>query len=232
MKFIKTMMCVSLSSLAITSSFAQSVFEGPFVQGALGYTSVSTKFNETVSLPNNSYNPQNFSADDLSVLTGNVGVGYTFVVAPKYLVGVSIDYMPITSGSAKSQISFPNLPGNLVPNTIPGSYQMKNPLNISLMPGYEISSTQEIYAKVAYTTATVIYSDSITAATSTQMSGYTLGLGYKQALQNKLYVFAEGLYTKFQDQSTSITGPIGASSASLSVGSSGYTFLVGGGYKF
>jgi len=222
----------ALGTLMVSQSFAQSVFEGPFVQGALGYTNVSPKFNETLTVGQQTASPQNINADNLSVLTGNVGAGYNFLLAPKFLLGVSVDFMPIASGSAKTTVSFPKLPDVVLPSSIPGSYQMKNPYNISIIPGYELSKAQVIYGKVSYTGATVIYSDSVTPATSANMSGYTLGLGYKQALENQLYVFAEGLYTKFQDQTVSMTGPAGITNFNLTAGASGYTLLVGVGYRF
>jgi len=222
----------ALSSLVFGNSFAQSVFEGPFVQGAVGYTNVSPTFKETLTVGSQTASPQNINADNLSVLTGNVGAGYNFLLAPKFLLGVSVDFMPIASGSAKTTVAFPNSFGVVLPSSIPGSYQMKNPYNISIIPGYELSKAQVIYGKVSYTGATVIYSDSVTPATSANMSGYTLGLGYKQALENQLYVFAEGLYTKFQDQTVSMTGPAGITNFNLTAGASGYTLLVGVGYRF
>ena len=228
----RTLIVAALGSLACGNCFAQSAFEGPFVQGALGYTNVSPKFNETLTVGSQTASPQNINADNLSVLTGNVGGGYNFLIAPKFLLGVSVDFMPIASGSAKTSISFPNSFGVVLPSSIPGSYQMKNPYNISIIPGYELSKDQVIYGKVSYTGATVIYSDAVTPATSANMTGYTLGLGYKQALENKLYVFAEGLYTKFQDQTVSMTGPAGISNFTLTAGASGYTLLVGAGYRF
>jgi opacity protein-like surface antigen len=221
----------ALGALTVSQSFAQSVFEGPFVQGALGYTNVSPKFNETLTVGQQTASPQNINADNLSVLTGNVGAGYNFLIAPKFLLGVSVDFMPIASGSAKTTVSFPNSFG-ILPSSIPGSYQMKNPYNISIIPGYELSKAQVIYGKVSYTGATVIYSDSVTPATSANMTGYTLGVGYKQALENQLYVFAEGLYTKFQDQTVSMAGPAGITNFNLTAGASGYTLLVGVGYRF
>ena len=228
----RTLIVAALGSLACGNCFAQSAFEGPFVQGALGYTNVSPKFNETLTVGSQTASPQNVNADNLSVLTGNVGGGYNFLIAPKFLLGVSIDFMPIASGSAKTSISFPNSFEVVLPSSIPGSYQMKNPYNISIIPGYELSKDQVIYGKVSYTGATVIYSDAVTPATSANMTGYTLGLGYKQALEYKLYVFAEGLYTKFQDQTVSMTGPTGISNFTLTAGASGYTLLVGAGYRF
>lgn len=221
----------ALSSLTFGNSFAQSKFEGPFTQGAIGYTNVSPTFDETLTLPNQTRHPQNISAENLSVFTGNIGAGYSFRVAPQWLLAVSFDYMPTASGSAKTNVSFPNLSGL---NGLNGSYQMKNPYNFSVIPGYELSMNQVLYGKVAYTGATVVYSDSVIPATEVKMSGYTLGLGYKQALQNQLYVFAEGLYTKFEDKTASTNGAYsgGLLNSSLTAGASGFTILVGAGYRF
>ena len=222
---------LSLSIATTTSVYAQSKFEGPFVQGALGYTNVSPTFDETLTLPNQTRHPQNISAENLSVFTGNIGAGYSFRVAPQWLLAVSFDYMPTASGSAKTNVSFPNVSGL---SGLNGSYQMKNPYNFSVIPGYELSMNQVLYGKVAYTGATVVYSDSVIPATEVKMSGYTLGLGYKQALQNQLYVFAEGLYTKFEDKTASTNGAYsgGLLNSSLTAGASGFSVLVGAGYRF
>jgi opacity protein-like surface antigen len=228
MKFTQKLLVAALTVGGVAHVSAQSKFEGPFVQGAVGYTNVSSTFNETVTVGAQTSSPENFSANNLSVLTGNIGAGYNFRVAPQWLIGVSVDYMPTASGSASTNISFAKFP-NL---GVTGSYQMKNPYNLSVMPGYELSANQLVYGKVAYTGASVVYSDANIAATSTNMTGYTLGVGYKQALENQFYVFAEGLYTKFQDQTASVSGPAGISNLSLTVGASGYTFLVGAGYRF
>lgn len=228
MKFTQKLLVAALTVGGVAHVSAQSKFEGPFVQGAVGYTNVSSKFNETVTVGAQTRTPENFAADNLSVLTGNIGAGYNFRIAPQWLIGFSVDYMPTASGSANTKITFAQVPQL----GVTGSYQMKNPYNLSVMPGYEISPNQLVYGKVAYTGASVVYSDANIAATSTNMTGYTLGVGYKQALENQFYVFAEGLYTKFQDQTASVSGPAGISNLSLTVGASGYTFLVGAGYRF
>ncbi len=60
------------------------MFEGPLVQGAVGYTNVSPTYNETLTVGSQTVSPQNINADNLSVLTGNVGAGYNFLIAPKF----------------------------------------------------------------------------------------------------------------------------------------------------
>ena len=212
---------------------AQSFFEGYFAQGAIGYTNVGASFTQSSTLLNQvGVYPQNFSTDNLSVLTGNIGGGYNFRVHPKWLLGLSIDFMPTTSGSANSKVST-NLPGIVVPNSLTGSYQMKNPLNLSVMPSYELSSTELIYGKIALSIASLIYSDPITPPTSTLVGGYILGVGYKQALENQLYFFAEGLYTNFVDYTANINGPYaGIANTSINVKALGFTALVGLGYRF
>ncbi len=219
--------------ISIGNASAQSVFEGAFFQGAIGYTNVGSSFDQSSSLLNqNGVFPQNISTDNLSVLTGNIGGGYNFRIAPKWLLGLSIDFMPVTSGSANSKVTT-NLPGVIVPNSLVGSYQMKNPINIAVLPSYELSNNQLVYGKVALSTASLIYSDSVTPATSVLVGGFTLGLGYKQALQNQLYIFAEGLYTNFLDYTANINGPYqGVANTSIDIKASGYTFLFGAGYRF
>ena len=58
----------ALGALTVSQSFAQSVFEGPFVQGAVGYTNVSPTFKETLTVGSQTASPQNINADNLSCL--------------------------------------------------------------------------------------------------------------------------------------------------------------------
>jgi outer membrane immunogenic protein len=67
------------------------------------------------------------------------------------------------------------------------------------------------------------------------LSGYNLGLGYKQIITGSLYWLAEANYASFSNKTATIglTNSIaGASSGTMSFGGSGYNFLAGVGYRF
>ncbi|QWD89244.1 hypothetical protein GQ367_01850 [Polynucleobacter sp. MWH-CaK5] len=67
------------------------------------------------------------------------------------------------------------------------------------------------------------------------MSGYILGLGYKQIITGGLYGFAEGNYMSYGKKSfsSSATLPDGRPlNLTLNPDANAYTLLVGVGYKF
>ena len=78
------------------------------------------------------------------------------------------------------------------------------------------------YAKVGYTGTT--YSITEGSTDNFNLTGYSLGLGYKQIIDGGLYGFAEGNFMSY-DQKTVSTPPVRLSGNSMNL-------LVGIGYKF
>ena len=69
------------------------------------------------------------------------------------------------------------------------------------------------------------------------MSGYIVGLGYKQIIQGGLYGFAEANYMGYGDISGSVTqsytdGTPGTFTSRTSASLNAYNLLIGVGYKF
>jgi hypothetical protein len=93
-----------------------------------------------------------------------------------------------------------------------------------------------VYAKFGYSSQSVQYSQTnccSSPSNKAQVSGYVLGMGYKQLITGGLYGFAEANYYAYAKPSLSSTysdGPGGTVSSSPSV--SAYNFLLGLGYRF
>ena len=99
------------------------------------------------------------------------------------MLGFGGEYSPIES--QKQNISI-NLLGQSVPA---GSYQKKNSYNFFLSPGLMVGTDALAYAKVGYTGASFD-----TGGDTTNYTGYSLGLGYKQIITGGLYGFGEVNY--------------------------------------
>ena len=165
-------------------------------------------------------------------------------------MGLGLTYYTGATGGASGTLSptptNPLLIGAYGP-TLPSvnlSYQVKNLWAISLTPGYAIDKDRLVYAKVGYTGVTIGASGasapgalggSSVAYQTVTLSGYNLGLGYKQIITGSLYWLAEANYASFSNKTATIglTNSIaGPATGTMSFGGSGYNFLAGVGYRF
>jgi len=169
----------------------------------------------------------------------NIAAGYNFGINESYILGVGATYYPGASSSATGQLSLApttmNGSAGVIP--IPGAsttatYNVKNLYSIVLTPGYVIDKDRLAYAKLGYTGTTIGLSGPTLAYTSVNLSGYTLGLGYKQMVSESLYAFGEVNYGSYGNQSLSPTLTNGTALSGMTVSGNGLDFLVGIGYRF
>ncbi len=185
---------------------------------------------------------QSASASNVNnVNTGiaNIAAGYNFGINESYILGVGATYYPGASSSATGQLSLApttmNGGAGVIP--IPGAsttatYNVKNLYSIVFTPGYVIDKDRLAYAKLGYTGTTIGLSGPTLAYTSVNLSGYTLGLGYKQMVSESLYAFGEVNYGSYGNQSLSPTLTNGTALSGMTVSGNGLDFLVGIGYRF
>lgn len=244
MKSAKLLVALAATGLVATSAFAQkSAFEGFYGQIATGYEGNNagslSATGQNVGQAAETWNAgsQSFGGAPLVV-----GLGYNFSVAPKWLVGIGIDYSAL---SQKSSTFTSILPGA---GTISGqSIEASNRMNIFVTPGYAIDKDKLVYLKAGYSSVTAksnapsYYTDASNPAQSGPISGlsnqsstvggFIVGLGYKQIITGGFYGFAEGNYMSYSKPSFSSTTSDGYKiSANPSLNS--YQLLVGLGYKF
>ena len=228
------------ATLTAPSAFAQSAFEGFYGQVGIGYehNSLSSNSLNVVQKPGDPFSgtdgttgAPNQSGGGFS---GALGLGYTFSVAPKFLLGIGVDYSPLSV----------NTGNNLICNdcTTSSNYKVSNRFNAYLTPGFEIDKDKMVYLKAGYTMEQIkqnvgasanTFTNSLSA--SANANGYILGLGYKQLIDKNIYVFGEGNYMGYSSVTVNSTGvnPDGSTQAtSQSTKPSAYQFLVGVGYKF
>ena len=249
MKSAKLFLALAATGLVATSAFAQkSAFEGFYGQIATGYESNSAS--NLGNVTSDAGNPpaswtvgnQTFGGAPLVI-----GLGYNFSVAPKWVLGLGADYSAISQKS--STFSGTSARGVLTGQTLEAS----NRFNIFVTPGYEIDKDKLVYLKAGYSSLNLknsapnYYSASAAAiandggennsgaiassSSTTTVSGYIVGLGYKQIITGGVYGFAEGNYMSYSKANfSSVVGQGTTITSNPSVNS--YQLLVGVGYKF
>jgi outer membrane immunogenic protein len=256
---IKLLVAAAATVMA-SSAMAQSAFQGFYGQIATGYESnTATGLNSpiTISSLGVSENIGNISASNQTF--GGVpliaGIGYNFSVAPKWLLGIGIDYSFLTQES--SSFSSVGTIGEGGASSASGAkLKASNRMNIFITPGYEIDKDKLVYVKAGYSSIKVDASaptsvsnadgtSSVADAfggnlsnTSKTLSGYVVGLGYKQIISKGLYAFGEANYmsyskANFNSSLNAVEMGIPYSiSTNTNAGMNSYQLLVGVGYKF
>ena len=211
-----------------TSSVAQSKFEGLYGQVAVGYESISpTLTNTPIAVSGSSTTiPLSTSISSTSGATGNVALGYTASINKDFTLAIGAEYYPINSQSG-------NYTSTLAGKTSSGTYQKQNVYNIYLAPGMNVGTDGLAYFKVGYTGAS-IKSTQGSASSTENLSGYSLGLGYKQFFTGNWYGFGEANYFSYGNSVDNQRAPASTRTLSWSttLNANVYNLLIGLGYKF
>lgn len=209
-------------------SFAQSKFEGLYGQVAIGYESINPNLSNTpISVSGlSSTIPLATSISTTSGGTGNVALGYTVSLNKDFTLGLGAEYYPVDS-------SVDHYTATITGKTATGDYQKQNAYNIFLAPGMNIGTNGLAYLKVGYTGGS-FKSTQGSASSTENLSGYSLGLGYKQFFSGNWYGFGEANYFSYgnviDNQSAKVGNRTLSWSTTLNVNV--YNLLVGVGYKF
>ena len=216
-----------IAALALPS-FAQSKFEGFYGQIAVGYESISpTLTNTPIAVSGSSSTiPLATSISSTSGATGNVALGYTASVTKDFTLAIGAEYYPINSHSD-------NYTSTVLGKTSSGTYQKQNVYNIYLAPGMNVGTDGLAYLKVGYTGATFKSTEG-SASSNENLSGYSLGLGYKQFFSGNWYGFGEANYFSYGNSVDNQSAKSGTRTLtwSTTLNANVYNFLVGVGYKF
>jgi outer membrane immunogenic protein len=236
---IKLLVAAAATVMA-SSAMAQSAFQGFYGQIMTGYENNSVSnlglagTDSTDPSVNDSWAASNQSFGGAPLI---VGLGYNFSVAPKWIVGIGADYSTISQKS--STYSYTIGDASLNGSTV----ELSNRFNIFVTPGYEIDKDKLVYLKAGYSsvsakgTSPSSYVDSSTSSSfgstsqTKTLSGYVLGLGYKQFITGGFYGVAEANYMSYSKATFSGTDSTGYTTSS-NPGLSSYQFLIGVGYKF
>jgi outer membrane immunogenic protein len=254
----KKLLVAVAASVIGTSVMAQSAFEGFYGQIATGYESndVSSINGTGVESVSGTQTPLSYSASSQNFGSAPLvlGLGYNFSVAPKWLLGIGVDYSALSQTSSEYPV---NVTGfgvgvNGTGNTI----KVGNRFNVFVTPGYAIDKDKLVYLKAGYSSVDVTQNASTGAciagtgcftnaamqqttpgSQTKTVSGYVVGLGYKQMITQGFYGFAEANYMSYGkanfSQTSNYTDGSGGSVTNNTSGSlNSYQALVGVGYKF
>lgn len=181
------------------------------------------------------------SINNVNTGTAALGLGYNFGINKDYVVGIGVNYYPGASSGATGTLatgggtlSRAGVPSTTIPaNNNAGvlSYNVKNLYSITVNPGYVIDKDRLAYAKIGYTGATIGLSGAGIPYNTVNLTGLSLGLGYKQMVTNSLYLLGEVNYATYGNKTASATADSGTA-ISTPVKGTGLDFLVGVGYRF
>jgi hypothetical protein len=216
------------TALVAGSATAQSPFEGVYGQIGVGYeqTKPTHDSGQVVVTGVGSF-PLSATHSTSQGFTGVIGAGYMAPISSSFLLGLGVEYAPLT-GSTASHTS--SLNGAVIGT---GSYQKQSMYNVFLSPATPIGKDGLLYGKVGYSGAAIKYT--LDAASNTyNFTGYSLGIGYKQIISGGLYGFAEGNYFAYGNQTNTTSGSRGGFTvqSTATENATAYNLLVGLGYKF
>lgn len=231
---LKINLLMGCSALIISSlAFAQSQFVGAYGQISTGYENNTVS---SVTLTGKNYGGTPNTSNSVTTTTGSaplvLGVGYVFPVQDSFTLGLGADYSALTQETSSSSYYYPGI------STATYNYKftISNRFNVFITPGYSIDQNKLAYAKLGYSSQNVQYSQTnccSSPSNKTQVSGYVLGLGYKQFIGGGLYGFAEANYYTYGSPSlTSTYTDAGGGTVSSNPNVSAYNFLLGLGYRF
>ena len=215
------------------SAFAQSQFVGAYGQISTGYE------NNTVSsatLTGTNYGGTPNTSNSVSTSTSSaplvLGLGYVFPVQDKFTLGLGVDYYALTQETSPAAFYY----RGISTATYNYKFTISNRFNIFITPGYSLDQDKLVYTKLGYSSQNVQYSQTnccSSPSNKAQVSGYVLGLGYKQFITAGLYGFAEANYYSYASPNLSSTyTDAGGGTVSSNPNVSAYNFLLGLGYRF
>lgn len=215
------------------STYAQSQFVGAYGQISTGYES-NTVSSATLTGKNYGGTPNTSNSVNTSTSSAplDLGVGYIFPVQNNITLGLGVDYSALTQETSSSSFYY----RGISTATYNYKFTISNRFSIFVTPGYAIDQDKLAYAKLGYSSQNVQYSQTnccSSPSNKAQVSGYVLGLGYKQFIRDGLYGFAEANYYSYGSPSLSSTyTDVGGGTVSSNPNVSAYNFLVGLGYRF
>ena len=179
-------------------------------------------------------------ANNVNTGTANISAGYNWGINSDYVLGIRATYYTGASSAASGSFTtstaavaspIPVPAGTQLGAASPITYNVKNLYSVVLTPGYAIDKERLVYAKIGYTGATIGLNGPTLAYSTVGLSGYNLGVGYKQMITQSLYMLGEFNYAGFSNKTVTLTNTSGVNLTGA-FGGSGIDFLVGVGYRF
>jgi opacity protein-like surface antigen len=221
LKLIAAIATTGLLGATSQSALAQAeAWQGPWVHAGIGAATFIPGFSGGQYM--GAY-PYSGSKTDINTAIASISAGYTLALSGPWSLGLGATFAPGTSPSSDYAVSITTPRGTL---TGPGTYNVSNIYSITLQPGYAIDKEKLVYGKVGYTGVTTNTNSDSFGKASANLSGYTLGIGYKQVITSGLYGYAEFNYASYSNVS------VPYSQLSGNINATGMDVMVGLGWRF
>ena len=227
MNKLKFLVAASTIVLANASFAQQSKFQGAFGQLGLGYESVSQTQQSATGAANFTPVPVNTSSNNANGMTGTFALGWYQNIGKGFLMGVGAEYSPF-AGSAANKTATVQVGPMVISNDY--RWQKQESYNIFLSPAMTVGTDGLAYAKIGYTG---VKATDFTTRTD-NLTGYSLGVGYKQLFADGWYGFIEFNYANYGKATMTVTDPPGGPrfDGTATNGLATYNGLAGIGYRF
>ena len=219
---------VAVSAVFSSKAFAADSagkFEGVSFYGATGYQKTSSDFGEVFVVGTNADTGVAMRSASNNKIPAIIGLSYGFKLADKFVTTIGTDYNFVSS----------TLTTTTTTNTLVGNLKINNRYNLYVAPGFEITPSDLVYVKLAYTRMRTSLSAATTAGVALSATGgpsnngLLYGVGYKRVFSDNLYGFTEYSYTKHSSGvGTNLANNVYSNTGDITTNS----FLVGVGYKF
>lgn len=188
----------AVAALSASQSFAQSKrFEGL----TLGLNA------EAVRSSTEQVSPGVSASDTGNTTDADFQLQYAWGLAPQFVLGVGA-----TLGT-----------GPLKAGTVNGTeFTLRDRYSIDLVPGFALSESSLLYAKLAYLTANV-KAQGVGVDTSNGVNGYGLGVGFRALMEKNWYVQVAYDFNKYDEKNNT---------AATKLKPDSNIFSLGAGYKF
>lgn len=221
LKLLAAITTTGLLGLASQSAQAQAeAWQGPWVHAGAGVATFIPGFSGGQYM---GASPYSGSKKDINTAIASISAGYTLAIAGPWSLGLAATISPGTSPSADYAVLI-STPRGIT--TGPGTYNVANIYSLTLQPGYAIDKEKLVYAKVGYTGATANTDSDSFGKASADLSGYALGVGYKQVITDGLYGYAEFNYASYSNVN------VPYSQLSGTINATGMDVMVGLGWRF
>ncbi len=234
MKFImKVKLLLACSGLILScAAFSQSQFGGAYGHISTGYENNHVSSAQLTGTP---YGGTPNTTNSVSTNSGSaplvLGLGYLFPVHNNFTLGIGADYSTLTQETGSTAFYYPGDSDHYN-----YKFTISNRFSIFAAPGYAIDKDKLAYAKLGYSSQSVQYSQTnccSSPSNKAQVSGYVLGLGYKQLITSGLYGFVEANYYAYAKPNLSSTyTDDGGGTVSSNPNVNAYNLLLGVGYRF
>ena len=217
----KKLLAAALLSVVAAGAMAQSAFEGAYGQLGIGYESMAPQITQT-TLTGGGYNnlPLTSNIGTAGSIAGTATIGYTFAIDKNLMLGIGGEYSPLNSNSVNDSFSYNGT------TLVTGTAKKQNAYNFFIAPGVMVGKDGMAYAKLGYTGISI----KTGTGNTYNLTGYSMGLGYKQFISGSIYGFAETNYSSYSN--TSANSTVSGYALGNTISANSYNFLLGVGYKF